>query len=509
MKTIEIDGESLRIEDVISVAKDFSLVRLSRNAVKKIKNAREVVEEIIEKDSIAYGIKTGFGELCDVSIPKDDMKKLQENLIRSTAAGVGDHFPEEVVRATMLLSANSLSKGFSGVRLEVVSTLIDMLNKEVYPLVPEKGSVGASGDLAPLAHIALVLMGEGEAFHNGKKYDGKKALAQANIKPLELESKEGLALINGTQVMTAIASLTIYDAEHLIKTAEIASSVSLEALKGTDRAFDEKISSVRKHEGQKNCAHNLRSLLKDSEIIASHRDCSKVQDAYTIRCIPQVLGASKDAAEYARKIVEIEINSSTDNPLIFSKTNEVISAGNFHGQPIALTMDFLGIAIAEIGNFSERRTARLVDKRLSGLPAFLTEKSGLNSGFMIAQYTAASLVSENKILAHPASVDSIPTSANQEDHVSMGTIAARKAQEILKNVRYVIAIELLCASQGLEFIKPLKAGIGAQTAYEFIRKKVPRLEEDRVLHYDIEKIASLIEKGDVLRVVEKKIGKMK
>lgn len=504
MKKIYIDGENLRITDVVSVSRNCAGVVLSEKGRKNILESRKNLEKIVSGGRVVYGINTGFGELCNVKIPQNKIEELQKNLLRSHAVGVGMPLSEEIVRAVLLLRANTLSKGVSGVRIEVVEKLLEMLNKNIISLIPEKGSVGASGDLAPLAHMALTLIGEGEAFFNGERTKSKYALKKSGIKPLKLKSKEGLALINGTSVMTAILALAVYDAEKLVKNSEIAGSMSLEALKGTDRSFDKKIMDTRKHKGQEDVAHNLRLLLKKSEIIKSHRNCKKVQDAYTLRCMPQVIGASKDVVDWVKKVVEIEMNSATDNPLIFEK--ESISSGNFHGQPIALAADFLGIALSEIGDFSERRTARMTDSKLSNLPPFLTKKSGLNSGFMTTQYTAAALVSENKVLAHPASVDSIPTSANQEDHVSMGTIAARKVKEIIRNVEYVVAIEMICAAQGIEFHKPLKPGVGVGSAYKTIRKYVKKLDEDRVMYPEIEKVAELVRNGEIVRNVEKVVG---
>ena len=504
---IMIDGENLTINGVVSVSRNHAKAALSGKGRKKIIESRKNLEKIVSGNRIVYGINTGFGELCSVKIPQNKIEELQNNLLRSHAVGVGNPLSEDTVRAVLLLRANTLSKGFSGVRIEVVEKLLELLNKNVLPVIPEKGSVGASGDLAPLAHMALTLIGEGEAFFNMERMKSKDALKKTGIKPLKLKAKEGLALINGTSVMTAVLALAVYDAEKLVKNSEIAGSMSLEALKGTDRCFDKKIMDTRKHKGQEDVAHNLRLLLKNSRIIKSHRDCPKIQDAYTLRCMPQVIGASKDVIDWVKKVVEIEMNSATDNPLIFEK--ESISSGNFHGQPIALAADFLGIAVSEIGDFSERRTARMIDSKLSNLPSFLTEKSGLNSGFMTTQYTAAALASENKVLAHPASVDSIPTSANQEDHVSMGTIAARKAYEIIRNVEYIVAIEMICAAQGVGFHKPLKPGIGVQQAYRTIRKYVKKLDNDKILYPDIEKIAELIRNEEIIRNVEKVVGELR
>ena len=503
---VMVDGESLTLEDVVQVARHNEPVTLHDSAVPRIKSSRAVVETAVKEGDVVYGVNTGFGDLADVSINKEDLARLQVNLIRSHSVGVGPSFSLEVVRGIMLLRANALAKGYSGVRLEVIETLIEMLNKDVVPVVPQQGSVGSSGDLAPLAHMALVLIGEGEAYYSGKIVSGEEALRKAGIKPLVLQAKEGVALINGTQPMSAVGTLVIYDALKLIHDATIASSMSLEALRGTRTATDKRIHSIRPHEGRTDVAAAQRKILLDSEINQSHADCGKVQDAYSLRCIPQVLGASLDAIRYAYSILETEINAATDNPQVFGDDGVVISGGNFHGQPIALAMDFLGIAISEIASISERRVNRLVNPNLSELPAFLTTEGGLESGMMIAQYTAAALVSENKVLAHPASVDSIPTSADQEDHVSMGTIAARKAANILENSQNVVAIEYMCACQGIDYLAPLKPSEPIQEACKAIRNTVPKLEDDRPLSSDIVKIRELMRSGDIIASVESITG---
>jgi histidine ammonia-lyase len=443
-----------------------------------------------------------------VSIGPDDLAKLQVNLIRSHSVGVGAPFSIEVVRGMMLLRANALVKGYSGIRYEVIMQLVEMLNSGVTPIVPQQGSVGSSGDLAPLAHMVLVLIGEGESFYKGERMDGLTALKKAGMKPIALQAKEGVALINGTQAMTSVGALTVSDALNTIKDAMIAAGLSLEALRGTRAALDERIHAIRAHEGQTDVAKAMRSLLPDSEINRSHAKCGKVQDAYSLRCIPQVIGASLDTIRYVQSVIETEINSVTDNPLVFANDSTVMSGGNFHGQPIALAMDFLGIALAELANISERRVNRLVNPHLSGLPAFLTTEGGLESGMMIAQYTAAALVSENKVLAHPASVDSIPTSADQEDHVSMGTIAARKASSILENVKNVIAIEYMCATQGIDLLAPLKTSRPLEIAKSVIRKVVPILEDDRTLSPDLEKIRNIMTTGEIINQVEKITGSL-
>ncbi|MFH1323274.1 MAG: histidine ammonia-lyase [Methanobacteriota archaeon] len=505
---IIIDGETLSIDDIVSVARDFETVGLSPDARKKVMKCREFVESLVASEKVVYGVTTGFGAFDGIFISKEQSNKLQENLILSHSAAVGDPFPEDIVRAVMLLRANSLSKGYSGVRVDIIETLIHMLNGSVHPVIPEKGSLGASGDLANLAHMVLVMLGKGEAFYKGERMSGKDAMERAGITVIKLSSKEGLALINGTQVITAIAALLVHDSQVLVKTSEITACMSLEALKGTARAFDEKISMVRPHKGQITCADNLRRLTTDSEIMVSHRYDKKVQDAYSLRCIPQIIGATRDALTFVKEKVEIEINSATDNPLLFPDTDEVISCGNFHGQIIAISHDILGIALSEIASVSERRIERLVNPYLSELPAFLTEKEGLDSGYMVAQYTAAALVSENKVFAHPASVDSIPTSANKEDHVSMGMAAALKARKIFENASYVIAIELLCSAQGLDFRKPLKAGAGVEAAHIKVRSEIPHLKDDRILYPDINKARDMVIRGEVLSVVENAVGEL-
>jgi len=663
---VVIDGEHLTIEDVVKVAREGAKVELSPGAKERIEKCRKVVDELVAEEKPVYGLTTGFGSKASVFIPKEDAVKLQFNLIRSHSCAVGKPLEEDIVRAIMLLRANTLAKGHSGVRLGVVETIIDMLNAGVYPKIPQKGSLGASGDLACLSHMVLVMMGEGEAFdkekinkekgnekrkfeyisnpeaHLDKIIPGSEALKKAGIKPVVLSSKEGLALNNGTQVMTAISALLVYDAENLVRNAEIACAMSLEAMNGVPGAFDARIHALRPHLGQAKSAKNIRALIEGSEILQYQFNVPRVQramisiknaidalktkeketkdakdairllseaygklepiikkydslpdniesvvedtvsllvqsleivmktknnvgknglgdkldkngrdknglvksnmeknlgwlglakssllsalreiqslepskvrkpqDAYSLRCMPQVAGASRDAIEYCRRVVTVELNSATDNPLIFPDEKEAISGGNFHGQPIALAMDFIGIALSEIADISERRIARLVDGALSnGLPSLLVLGSGLNSGFMIPQYTAASLVSENKVLSHPASVDSIPSCENQEDHVSMGTTSARKGREILWNAEYVVAIELLCAAQGLDFRQPLQAGKGTRTAYLELRKVVKHVDEDRILVKDIEKIVNLIRTRKLVKEVEKVVGKL-
>ena len=482
---------------------------LSATALSRLIAGRRVVERIIKENRTVYGITTGFGKFAEVRISLEEIDRLQENLIKSHATGVGQPFQPYQVKAIMLLQANQLCHGASGVRPLVVRQLLGLLNNDIIPLVPQQGSVGASGDLSPLAHIGLVMIGRGQAFYKGKIVNGAEALKKAGMKPLILKAKEGLAITNGTEVMTAIGILNLLEAERLCKMADIAGAMSLEALRGTNVAFDAEIQKLRPHRGQGCSADNIRRLMTGSQIRRSHKECLKVQDAYSLRCMPQVHGATKGALQHIRQVLETELNSVTDNPLVIVNKGQVLSGGNFHGQPVALAMDYLGIATAELADISERRISRLLDVSLSGLPGFLTQHGGLNSGLMIVQNTAASLVSENKVLAHPSSVDSIPTSANQEDHVSMGTIGARKAGQICDNVRYVLACELLCASQGLEFHKPLKPGKGVNAAYQAIRARVKSFKYDREFYQDIEGIAELIQGNAILKAVETVIGKLK
>ncbi|MFN2166919.1 MAG: histidine ammonia-lyase, partial [Anaerolineae bacterium] len=461
MDKLFIDKPNLTIDDVAAVARDGVKVAFTSEAIERIRRARRLVEKWVAEERIIYGITTGFGALSHTRISKNQTRELQRNIIMSHAAGVGAPLPEEVVRAVMAIRLHDLSLGHAGVREETARLLMAVLNAGICPVVPEKGSVGASGDLAPTAHLCLVLIGKGEAFYRGRRVPGSQALAAAGLEPLVLEAGEGLALINGTQVMAAIQSLVVQDAVRLAKLADVACAMSLEVLMGSDAEFDPKIHQVRPHPGQSAAADNMRRLTYNSEIMRSHRGCSRIQDAYTLRCSPQVHGATRDAIRHVREVVEIELNATTTNPLIFPDIEDFKLGGNFHGQPLALTADYLAIALSELGNISERRVERLVNPQLSELPPFLTVNEGLNSGFMIAQYTAAALVSENKVLAHPASVDSIPTSANKEDHVSMGTIAARQCREILNNTEHVVAVELLCAAQALDLLiaqKPLQPG---------------------------------------------------
>jgi histidine ammonia-lyase len=514
MKKLILDGNSLTIDDVYRLATTPGSLEIRPSAKQKMRASRRVIERWVDRGEKIYGVTTGFGEFSNVSIGKDRLEQLQENLIMSHAAGAGDPLPPEIVRAMTVLRLNAVVKGYSGIRVETVEFFKDVFNAGITPIIPSKGSVGSSGDLAPLAHLVLSLLGKGKVWYDGAVMDSGLALKKAGLKPWRLAAKEGLALVNGTQMMSAYGCLILHEAQALCKLADISAAMSVEALKGSDTAFDKRIHALRPHVGQNRSAANLRRLMARSEIRESHRHGDpRVQDAYSIRCAPQVHGASRDTVDYALQTVSVEINSATDNPLIFPKEMAHLEGGNFHGQPIALALDFLAIALAELANISERRIERMVNGSLSGLPRFLTQQGGLNSGMMIAQYTAASLVSENKVLAHPASVDSIPTSANQEDHNSMGSISAQKCYQVLRNVQTVIAIELMVAAQGMDFArvhpetkKIMRAGRGVQSAYETIRKTIPHLGNDRILSDDIAAALHLLKHGAVLSRVERAVG---
>jgi histidine ammonia-lyase len=507
-QTIILDGEHFQLEELVDIARNGKGIAISTSSESRIKKARILVDRWVNNGERIYGITTGFGALSDVTISLADTRRLQKKILFSHAAGMGNKMADDVVRAMIALRVNDFCRGNSGLRLPTIEMLADLLNCGIVPLVPEKGSVGASGDLVPMAHLSLVLIGEGEAFVDGICMTGAQALASRSMKPMELAAGEGLALINGTQFMIALGCLALHDALNLCKHADIAASMSLETLMGTRAAFDPRIHQARPHQGQILAARNMLKITQNSEIISSHEDCSRVQDAYSLRCSPQVHGASWDAFAYVDKVIRVEMNSSTENPLIFPDSEEFLSGGNFHGQPLALACDFLGIAIAELANISERRIERLVNPYLSGLPAFLVEDGGLNSGYMIAQYAAAALVSENKVLAHPASVDSIPTSANKEDHVSMGAFAARKCRDIVQNTEEVIAIELLCGAQAIDLFTNIKAGDGTLAAYETIRQHVDYMKEDRLLSKDIATVKALLEKGAIVKAVETAVGKL-
>lgn len=527
---LELD-EHLTLADLEAVARSGRRVSLSDAARERVARNRAFVDRLVAEDETVYGVTTGFGRFANTRIEEGQARQLQRNLILSHAVGVGESLPREVVRAMLLLRAQSLAHGASGVRPVVVEGLIALLNSGVHPVVPAQGSVGASGDLAPLAHVALALIGEGEVEVDGQVVPAADGLAEAGLAPLVLEAKEGLALINGTQAMTALLALALIDAERLAKVADVAAAMTIEGLLASHMPFHPAVGRLRPHAGLRTVTANLRALLKGSEIVLSHVDCGKVQDAYSLRGVPQVHGASRRALAHVREVAETELASVTDNPLVVTEgltdaeraygahgvgtaaqgadgafgegaqAGVVISAGNFHGQPLALAADYAAIAVAELANISERRTEQMVNPALSGLPAFLCEEGGLNSGLMVAQYTAAALVSENKVLAHPASVDSIPTSANQEDHVSMGTHACRKLRQVVTNAEYVLAIELLAAAQALDFRAPLKAGVGAAAAHAHLRTLVPRLGDDRYLKPDVEKVHGAITSGSLLAAV--------
>ncbi|MCX7776034.1 MAG: histidine ammonia-lyase [Spirochaetaceae bacterium] len=507
MKHLVIDGCSLTIPDLVAAARHHVPVVLDEDAVRRMAASRAVVEDAMKNRLVRYGITTGFGKFCSVTISDEDNATLQKNLIMSHACGQGSPFPEEVVRAMMLLRANALAVGNSGIRPLVVQRLLDMLNAGVIPVVPEQGSLGASGDLAPLSHIALVLIGMGEAWWKGERMPGSLAMARAGIQPVALEAKEGLALINGTQAMTATGALAVHDALMAYRTATITAALTFQALRGITEALDPRIHELRRQQGQIDAAHDLRRILEDSRLV-THPTGSRVQDAYALRCTPQVHGAVLTALRHVWDILSTELNAVTDNPLIFPHVmrpgGDILSGGNFHGEPLALALDYLGIAASELADLSERRLERLVNPALSeGLPAFLAINGGLNSGFMIVQYSAASLVSENKVLAHPASVDSIPSSANQEDHVSMGTIAARKARRIIEHTQRVLAMELLAACQALD-LRAIQQGLpsiedqlapATRPAYSIVRTTVPFLDKDRVMYPDLDAAHALIAEG--------------
>jgi histidine ammonia-lyase len=506
MNKITLDGENLTFEQVVEVAygsPNNPKIVLSDSAKEKVNRASEAVDKLLERGEIAYGITTGFGALKDKIIPRDEVEKLQRNILISHAVGVGKPFDIPTVRAIMLIRANTLARGFSGIRLETLELLIEFLNLGIHPVIPEKGSLGASGDLAPLAHMALPLIGEGEAFVEGERLSGKDALEKFNLNPISLKAKEGLALTNGTTIMTAVGVVQAHRAQKLADLAETAGCLSLEALHGTTAAFDERIHALRPHPRQIRCAENLRKILQGSELVRQH-DPQNIQDAYTLRCMPQVYGAVRDAIDYVEWVMSNELNAVTDNPLIFfdeAGEPEIISGGNFHGEPLALSMDYLALALTEIGNMSERRIMRMVDADSNGhiLPAFLTENGGLNSGFMIVQYTAAALASENKVLAHPASADTIPSSANVEDHVSMGVTSALKLRDVAENLENILALELFCAAQGVDFRRKVlgmdkKLGAGTRAIYEAIRAEVPFIEADTMMKPLMEKVLRMVRK---------------
>ncbi len=505
MQKVYLNGENLTIDDVVLISKGLAEVAIDDKTRKKMAKCRKFVDSILKKDKAVYGINTGFGMLSDVRVEQKDLEALQINLIRSHAIGVGEPFKKEVVRAIMLLRANVLAKGFSGISLETFDKLLELLNKDIVPFIPSQGSVGASGDLAPLAHLAIVLCGEGYVIdEKGNQADTAKVFKKKGITPITLKAKEGLALINGTQVMTALGALAVHRVRNLLKLADIALTSTIEGIMGTDRAFDRKVNVVRPHAGQFAVSENVLKLIANSEIRASHINCPRVQDAYSVRCAPQVHGAVRDALTHVEKVITTELNSSTDNPLIFPDEKETISAGNFHGEPIGLVMDYLTAAVSELGSISERRIEQLVNPVFSQAPAFLVKNKGLNSGFMIAHVAAASLASENKTQSFPATVDSIPTSAGKEDHVSMGTTAARKCTAVVENTVKIICIELLTAMQAIDFRKPLRAGDGVEPVYKLIRKDVPFMENDAFIHPMFMNV--LKNEYEIVKTAEKAVG---
>lgn len=506
---MRLEGKDLDLQQVWNVAMNEEKVELGDLAKNKIKESRDYIESRLKSGEAIYGVNTGFGAFSSVRISDEEIEELQFNLIRSHCAGVGDPFTKEESRAIMLLRANALATGHSGIRLCVVEKILEFLNNDIIPVIPQQGSVGASGDLAPLSHLALALIGEGEVWKDGKPVEVTELLKEKGLKPLVLKAKEGLSLINGCQVMTAVGLLNVHKARDLSWLVDVVGAATLESLMGSRSAFDPLIPATRRHPGEAKTARNLLRILgESSEISESHRDCGRVQDAYSLRCMPAVHGAAKDAIGRTLETLEIEANSSTDNPLVFPAEGKILSCGNFHGEPVAFALDYLCIAMAAMTSISECRIEKLINPAMSGLPAFLAPKGGLNSGMMIVQVAAASLVSENKILSHPASVDSIPTSADKEDHVSMGTIAARKLGNIVKNAQAVCAMEILCACQALDLVKPLKPTAGVKAMYDAVREKVPFAETDRIFSKDVEVIKEMIRDGSLIKAVTSKIGEL-
>ncbi len=507
MKVFKLTGHDVKLENVWSVAHRNNKVELCDSARKKIVESRDYIEGRIKNGDTMYGVNTGFGLFSNVNISQEDIEKLQVNLIRSHSVGVGEPFTPQETRAIMYLRANALSRGHSGCRVDVIEKILEFLNNNIIPVIPSQGSVGASGDLAPLSHLALALIGEGRVWQDGKKVPVAEVLKAKKIKPLVLQAKEGLSLINGCQVMTAIGLLYTYEARRLAWMVDLAGAMTLEAMRGTRSAFDPLIAATRPHPGEAKTARNMLKLLGEtSQIAESHADCGNVQDAYSLRCIPAVHGAAKDTVVSTLKTLEIEANSSTDNPLVFSKEGKILSCGNFHGEPVAFSLDYLCIAMSAMASISECRIEKLINPAMSQLPAFLAPDGGLNSGMMIVQVAAASLVSENKILSHPASVDSIPTSADKEDHVSMGTIAARKLGKIIKNAENIVAMEILCAMQALGFLKPLKASAAVAAVYDLLEPIVPFAKVDRIFSEDIELVKSKIRDNSIALTIKKSVG---
>lgn len=508
-KVYELTGTNLTLEDLAYIAKAKPgqvKLMIESNAWEKMKKSRQIILDIVKKGKPIYGINTGFGALASKQIAVEDLEQLQYNLIRSHCTGVGRPFSREVTRAIMLSRANCLIQGFSGVTPETIALLLDFINYGLNPVIPEKGSVGASGDLAPLSHIALALIGEGEVEFGGKVLKSDFAIDQIGLTPAKLGPKDGLALINGTSVMLALGTLALIEAKKLMKLADVISCLTLDAVRGTSSAFDERISLLKPQPGQLDVSRNLLRLIKGSEINVSHKDDGKVQDPYSLRCIPQVHGACRQTLRHTEEVLRIELNSVTDNPLVFIDSGDVVSGGNFHGEALALTMDYLAMGLAEICNIAERRVEKMMNPHFSDLPAFLTKNSGLNSGLMIAHVTLAALASENKYLCHPASVDSIPTSTDKEDHVSMGVTSGRKLLEVVSNVQHGLAIELLCNTQGIEFLRPMKTSICLEKIISLVRKHVPPIEEDRTFYKDIENLTKLIQTEELIHEIESVIG---
>lgn len=511
-KVFKLTGTNLSLDDLAFIAKakvGEVKLEIAPEAMEKMKASRALVLDIVKKGRPVYGINTGFGALASKQIDVEDLAQLQYNLIRSHCTGVGKPFSRDVTRAIMLSRANCLIQGFSGVTPETIVLLLDFINHGINPVIPEKGSVGASGDLAPLSHIALALIGEGEVEYQGKVIRSDFAIHDIGQKVAVLGAKDGLALINGTSVMLALGTLAFVEAKKIVKLADITSCLTLDAVRGTASAFDTRISQLKPHQGQLDVSNNLLSLIKGSEIVVSHKDDGKVQDPYSLRCIPQVHGACRQTLRHAEEVLNTELNSVTDNPLVFVETGDVISGGNFHGEALALMMDYLAMGLSEICNIAERRVEKMMNPSFSDLPAFLTKNSGLNSGLMIAHVTMAALASENKYLCHPASVDSIPTSTDKEDHVSMGVTSGRKLHEVLENVQHGLAIELLCNTQGIEFLRPMKSSKALEKVVEIVRKHVAPIEDDRIFHKDIENITKLIKTDEIIREVEALAGELK
>src|SRR6266700_678992 len=498
MVRMQLNGQTLTLAQIATVALGDTPVKVSSSACPRVLASRKVIEDIVARDAVVYGVSTGFGKLSDVRITRGELRQLQPNLVRSHACGIGNPLSEPEVRAMMLLRANVLALGFSGIRLEIIELLCELLNHHVCPVIPEKGSVGASGDLAPLAHLALSLIGEGEAFFEGERMESREALRRAGLKPVELEAKEGLALLNGTQTMHAVGGLALLRAKRLSRVADVSGAMSLEALKGTPAAFDPRLQDARPHPGQKAVAKHLLSILEGSEIRQSHvKDDPRIQDAYSLRCMPQVHGAIRDALSHCEDVLLIESASATDNPLVFAESRDVISGGNFHGAPLALAFDYAAIAVTDLMSISERRIERLLNPDMNeGLPAFLARRPGMESGFMIAHVAAAALLNEAKVLAHPSSTDNVPTSAGKEDHVAMGMTGALKLRTIVDLAEHLIAIELLAGAEALEHRRPLKAGVGVERAFAAARKIAPPLTQDRSLSSDIARVAEALRRGD-------------